>query len=210
MRSLRTLVIVLAGLTALLTACDASGGSATSRAPSTVTVTPTTTESSTPPPDTTITVTRAADDQTGGDDQTGSDGQSGGDSGGAATSTDAGQPPAGQGTGGSAYLGHWQRHDSSLEFGSGTGSILLGSSCCDVEKWSFTWADGGGSNATMTLGERIALHGEGAGADLRSGQTFTATPSQDAAGTAILLVADPNGFTSTWCRAGGGSPDCGA
>lgn len=49
--------------------------------------------------------------------------------------------PAGHGTGISAFAGHWQRHDSSLDIDNTTltGTLLMGASAIDVEKWNFTW-----------------------------------------------------------------------
>lgn len=120
--------------------------------------------------------------------------------------------PPGHGIGASAYLGAWQRHESSLTFNGDhtTGSVFLGANAVDGEKWGFTWTIDR-AVITATLTGLIERSGAGVGG-MATGQTFTATPTVDSAGTEILVTTGlgETGSELTWCRSGHGSPGCGA
>ncbi|MEP9394635.1 hypothetical protein ABLE92_24280 [Gordonia sp. VNQ95] len=120
--------------------------------------------------------------------------------------------PPGHGTGISAFAGHWQRHESSLDT-TLTGTLLMGASAIDDEKWNFTWERRDTDSDTHIVGTLTTqINKSGTGVGLHAGQTFTARLSTDASNTTILLTdgLGDTGGTLTWCMVGAPSPDCGA
>lgn len=205
-----------AGLTLVLSGCQATADdqAQTSRPVSTVIVTET---ASNPP-------TTAADnsDDTGTDDGSNGTGQptvapDNGDPGAPAVtrSRPRDTPQATTTTTRSAaatVVGDWQRHDSSLTLNAdGTGSVLMGSGAADTEKWALTWSSTG-NGASGTLGAQLSKTGAGVGG-LATGTSFTARLGKDANGTTIMFTSGfgDTGSDLTWCSLKyGSSHNCGA
>lgn len=60
------------------------------------------------------------------------------------------------------YVGDWQRHLSTMTIApDGTGTILLGSSARDGERWTIRWTQGDGLGLAIRLDQRIGAWGAG-------------------------------------------------
>jgi hypothetical protein len=60
------------------------------------------------------------------------------------------------------YVGDWQRHESAMTIApDGTGTILIGSSARDGEKWTMRWTRGDGADFAIRLDQRIGTWGTG-------------------------------------------------
>lgn len=117
--------------------------------------------------------------------------------------------PAG---GRSDYVGHFQRHESTLDLASGgSGKLLMGASAVDGENWTVTWqpSDPG---VAITLDRRSALYGRGLEAGLEPGQSFSARFTTGETGSRVLRTGPigPQISDQIWCSIGGPSPECGA
>jgi len=112
----------------------------------------------------------------------------------------------------SDYIGHVQRHESTLDLASdGTGSLLMGASALDGERWDVSWqpSDPG---ITVTLVRRTMLSGKGLDAGLAPGQTFSARFTTGETGDRVLETGPigPQISGQIWCGIGGYSYECGA
>jgi hypothetical protein len=83
------------------------------------------------------------------------------------------------------YVGDWQRHLSALTIApDGTGTILLGSSARDGEKWTLRWTRGDGPVLAISLQQRIGIWGDGLEGYINQQTTWKAE-----------LVVAPDGVT---------------
>src|SRR5262249_30332078 len=83
------------------------------------------------------------------------------------------------------YVGDWQRHLSTMTIApDGTGTILLGSSARDGERWTMRWTQGDGLGLAIRLEQRIGTWGTGLDGDI----------NEQTAWKAELVVA-PDGVT---------------
>lgn len=83
------------------------------------------------------------------------------------------------------YVGDWQRHLSTMTIApDGTGTILLGSSARDGERWTMRWTQGHGLGLAIRLEQRIGTWGTGLDGDI----------NEQTAWKAELVVA-PDGVT---------------
>lgn len=83
------------------------------------------------------------------------------------------------------YVGDWQRHESAMTIApDGTGTILIGSSARDVEKWAMRWTRGAGADFAIGLDHRIGMWGSGQEGALNEQTTWQAE-----------LVVAPDGVT---------------
>lgn len=110
------------------------------------------------------------------------------------------------------YVGHFQRHESTLDLASdGSGSILMGANALDGERWAVSWraADPG---ITVTLVRRTMLSGAGLEAGLEPRQQFSARFTTGETGNQVLQTGPigPQISDQIWCSIGGPSPECGA
>lgn len=113
---------------------------------------------------------------------------------------------------GADYVGHFQRHESTLDLASnGTGKLLMGASAVDVETWAVTW-QASAPGVAITLDRRTALYGRGLEAGLEPGQQFTARFTTGETGSRVLQTGPigPQISDQIWCGTGGPSPECGA
>lgn len=119
---------------------------------------------------------------------------------------------ANPGDGGADYVGHFQRHESTLDLASdGTGKLLMGASAVDGETWAVTW-QASDPGVAITLDRRTALYGRGLEAGLAPGEQFTARFTTGETGNRVLETGPigPQIGTQIWCGIGGPSPECGA
>jgi hypothetical protein len=83
------------------------------------------------------------------------------------------------------YVGDWQRHLSTMTIApDGTGTILLGSSARDGERWTMRWTQGDGLGLAIRLEQRLGAWGDGLDGDI----------NEQTAWKAELVVA-PDGVT---------------
>ncbi|OBG27152.1 hypothetical protein [Mycobacterium sp. E3198] len=83
------------------------------------------------------------------------------------------------------YVGDWQRHLSAMTIApDGTGTIVLGSSARDGERWTIRWTQGDGPGLAIRLVQRIGAWGAGLDGDI----------NEQTAWKAELVVA-PDGVT---------------
>lgn len=83
------------------------------------------------------------------------------------------------------YVGGWQRHESMMTIApDGTGTILIGSSARDGEKWAMRWTRGDGPDFAIRLEQRIGTWGTGLEGALNEHTAWTAE-----------LVVAPDGVT---------------
>jgi hypothetical protein len=83
------------------------------------------------------------------------------------------------------YVGDWQRHLSTMTIApDGTGTILLGSSARDGEKWTMRWTQGDGLGLAINFEQRIGAWGDGLDGNI----------NEQTAWKAELVVA-PDGVT---------------
>ncbi|OMC46779.1 hypothetical protein [Mycobacterium sp. IS-1264] len=62
------------------------------------------------------------------------------------------------------YVGDWQRHLSMMTIApDGTGTIVVGSSARDGERWTMRWTQGDGPGLAIRLEQRIGAWGDGMG-----------------------------------------------
>jgi hypothetical protein len=115
------------------------------------------------------------------------------------------------------YVGSWQRHGSMMRIApDGTGTILLGSSARDVEKWTMRWTQGDGVGLTIRLDHRIGAWGDGMGGTLNEHTAWKAELVVSPDGVTVLHLADNDAELSDanagdiWCGKYGPSRYCGA
>jgi hypothetical protein len=71
----------------------------------------------------------------------------------------AGNPPMQTARG--DYVGDWQRHLSAMTIApDGTGTMLLGSSARDGERWTMRWTQGDGPGLGIRLEQRVGAWGD--------------------------------------------------
>lgn len=118
-----------------------------------------------------------------------------------------------RGTGASAYVGHYQRHESGLDLAADqTGSILEGSGALDGETWAVTWQPAA-TGITITYERLTNRTGKGLYEPrLAPGQTLSAHFGTGETGNRVLVVAgvSPARAAYTWCLPRLSSPECGA
>jgi hypothetical protein len=115
------------------------------------------------------------------------------------------------------YVGKWQRHESMMTIApDGTGTILLGASARDVEKWTLRWTQGDGPGLTIKLDRRIGSWGAGLGGAINEQTAWKAELVVSPDGITVLHLADndaqltdPNAG-DIWCGKYGSSRSCGA
>ena len=198
----RVIAPVIAALAiATLAGCGSSGDTATTAA-SVVTVTRTVAPSTTAPtPVATETATTTVDETTGEAGDT--------------TATQVRSTPTGQlGTGASAYVGRYQRHESLMTLDADqTGYINEGASAADGEEWATTWRPTG-EGITITYQRKLKQYGKGLEAGLRPGLSFSAHFTTSTVGKPLLFTSPVGTEISAvgWCRStpDGYSPECGA
>lgn len=115
------------------------------------------------------------------------------------------------------YVGSWQRHLSMMTIApDGTGTILLGSSARDGEKWSIHWTQGDGVGLAIKLDHRIGAWGDGMYGTLDEQTTWKAELVVAPDGATVLHLADNDAELSDankgdiWCGKYGPSRFCGA
>ncbi|MGJ0118197.1 hypothetical protein ACQ7HM_03220 [Williamsia sp. MIQD14] len=124
-------------------------------------------------------------------------------------------PTVDRGTGASAYVGHYQRHESLMNLNADqTGDILEGANAIDGEKWTVTWRPAA-QGITITYQRRLEQSGKGLEIGLRPGLTMAARFTRSENGAQILTTSSPGSTTLVdgWCGSGtgsGGAPECGA
>jgi hypothetical protein len=115
------------------------------------------------------------------------------------------------------YVGDWQRHESMLKIApDGTGTILLGASARDVEKWTIRWTQGDGLGLAIKLEQRIGIWGDGMDGTLNEQTAWKAELVVAPDGVTVLHLAhndaeltDANAG-AIWCGKYGSSRLCGA
>ena len=200
----RVIAPVIAALAvATLAGCGSSGDAATTAA-SVVTVTRTVAPSTTAP-------TPAATETTTVEETTEVTTDEAGDT----TATPVRSTPTGQqGTGVSAYVGRYQRHESLMTLDADqTGDINEGASAADGEEWATTWRPTG-EGITITYQRKLKQYGKGLEAGLRPGLSFSAHFTTSTVGKPLLFTSPVGTEISAvgWCRStpDGYSPECGA
>ncbi|WP_068184867.1 hypothetical protein [Mycobacterium sp. UM_CSW] len=115
------------------------------------------------------------------------------------------------------YVGKWQRHESMMTIApDGTGTILLGSSARDGEKWTMRWTQGDGLGLTIRLDQRIGAWGDGMDSTLNDHTAWKAELVVSPDGVTVLHLADNDAELSDanagdiWCGKYGSSRFCGA
>ncbi|BBZ37798.1 hypothetical protein [Mycobacterium conspicuum] len=115
------------------------------------------------------------------------------------------------------YVGKWQRHESMMTIApDGTGTILLGSSARDGEKWTMRWTQGDGLGLTIRLDQRIDAWGDGMSGTLNQQTAWKAELVVAPDGATVLHLADNDAQLSDanagaiWCGKYGSSRFCGA
>ncbi|MGU3291699.1 hypothetical protein [Williamsia sp. M5A3_1d] len=116
------------------------------------------------------------------------------------------------GTTASAFVGHYQRHSSTLDLAAdGTGQILEGDGAVDGETWSVTWQPAG-PGISITYQRLIRKTGVGLYRHPAAGLEIGATYGTGVTGNRVLAVSQPAPRTPTiiWCLPRTPSPECGA
>ncbi|OBG68738.1 MULTISPECIES: hypothetical protein [unclassified Mycobacterium] len=115
------------------------------------------------------------------------------------------------------YVGHWQRHESMMTIApDGTGTILLGSSARDGEKWTIRWTQGDGVGLAIRLDQRIGTWGDGMDGTLNEQTAWKAELVVAPDGVTVLHLAHNDAELSDanagdiWCGKYGSSRFCGA
>src|ERR1700761_8894761 len=115
------------------------------------------------------------------------------------------------------YVGDWQRHESMMKIApDGTGTILLGASARDTEKWTIRWTQGDGVGLTIRLDQRIGTWGDGMGGTLNEQTAWKAELVVAPDGVTVLHLAHSDAELSDanvgdiWCGKYGSSRYCGA
>jgi hypothetical protein len=115
------------------------------------------------------------------------------------------------------YVGDWQRHESMMKIApDGTGTILIGSSARDGEKWTIRWTQGDGVGLTIKLQQRIGTWGDGMNGTLNAQTAWKAEIVVAPDGVTVLHLADNDAQLSDanagdiWCGKYGSSRYCGA
>ena len=116
------------------------------------------------------------------------------------------------------YVGGWQRHESMMTIApDGTGTILLGSSARDGEKWTTRWTQGDGLGLTIALVQRIQSWGTGADGAVDEQTVWKAELVVAPDGVTVLHLADNDAELTDadagdiWCSGKyGSSRFCGA
>ncbi|OBF05659.1 hypothetical protein A5730_16285 [Mycobacterium sp. ACS4054] len=115
------------------------------------------------------------------------------------------------------YVGKWQRHESMMTIApDGTGTILLGSSARDGEKWTMRWTQGEGIGLAIKLDQRIGVWGDGMNGTLNERTAWKAELVVSPDGVTVLHLADNDAQLSDanagdiWCGKYGPSRYCGA
>ncbi|MGE2817851.1 hypothetical protein ACQI5H_22320 [Mycobacterium heidelbergense] len=116
------------------------------------------------------------------------------------------------------YVGGWQRHLSMMTIApDGTGTILLGSSARDGEKWTTRWTQGDGPGLAIRLDQRIGAWGDGLEGHLNEHTAWKAELVVAPDGVTVLHLADNDAELTDanagdiWCSGKyGSSRFCGA
>ena len=115
------------------------------------------------------------------------------------------------------YVGKWQRHESMMTIApDGTGTILLGSSARDGEKWTMRWTQGDGVGLVIRLDQRIGAWGDGMDGTLNEQTAWKAELVVAPDGVTVLHLAHNDAELSDanagdiWCGKYGSSRFCGA
>lgn len=204
--NIRAIAPVVVGLAVVaLAGCgssDDSATTATSAVTVTRTVTPSAPSTTVPTPVVTETVTSTGDAPTDDSDDN-------------AAQAVRSAPTVQRGTGASAYVGHYLRHESLMNLNADqTGDILEGANAVDGEKWTVTWRPAA-QGITITYQRRIEQSGKGLEIGLRPGTTMAAQFTRSMNGAQILTTSSPGSTTlvNGWCGSAtgnSGAPECGA
>ena len=115
------------------------------------------------------------------------------------------------------YVGGWQRHESMMTIApDGTGTILLGSSARDGEKWTMRWTEGDGVGLAIRLDQRIGVWGDGMDGTLNEQTAWKAELVVAPDGVTVLHLAHNDAELTDanagdiWCGKYGSSRFCGA
>ncbi|ORV32606.1 hypothetical protein AWC00_28330 [Mycobacterium conspicuum] len=133
----------------------------------------------------------------------------------AVANADPGDPPMQPARG--DYVGDWQRHLSMLTIApDGTGTILLGSSARDGEKWTLRWTQDDGAGLAIRLAQRIGSWGDGLEGDINEQTAWMARLVVSPDGVTVLHLAHSDAELTNadagdiWCGKYGPSRYCGA
>lgn len=116
------------------------------------------------------------------------------------------------------YVGGWQRHESMMTIApDGTGTMLLGASASEVEKWTIRWTHGDGPGLTIKLDRRIQSWGGGLGGAINEQTAWKAELVVAPDGVTVLHLANTDAELTDanagdiWCsHKYGSSRFCGA
>jgi hypothetical protein len=116
------------------------------------------------------------------------------------------------------YVGGWQRHESMMTIApDGTGTMLLGSSARDGEKWTTRWTQGDGLGLTIKLVQRIQSWGTGMDGAINEQTVWKAELVVAPDGVTVLHLTDNDAELTDadagdiWCSGKyGSSTFCGA
>jgi hypothetical protein len=116
------------------------------------------------------------------------------------------------------YVGDWQRHLSMMTIApDGTGTMVVGSSARDGERWTMRWTQGDGPGLAIRLEQRIGAWGDGMGGDINEQTAWKAELVVAPDGVTVLHLAHNDAELTDanagdiWCsKKYGNSHFCGA